>query len=253
MLIYLLLAVIGFFLSKWFGAAFFPLVYFYFQHQKKIKNWWKSSNPQGSDYAKHLSLLMGYAGGLDGKLSVTQEEFIRSVLHQFSATESAQLMNWVNKGQRLSKGETVELLSELAKRYSKRGDIKRNFLEVVYLTLNAGQGYSEKNTTFLQQMLKAFALDSSLLNEIENAYSNHSANQKSANKLRDIEDAYEVLGVSMQASIDEIKLARKRLLNKYHPDKLAQIIDEEGRKIANSKVDTINKSYKLIQNYRGFV
>lgn len=253
MIVYLILAVLGYFLSKWFGMVFFPLVYLYFQHQKQLREWWKSSENKSNDYAKHISLLMGYAASLDGKMLASQEEFIRSVIYQFPESESAKLLNLVKKGQKLSKTEMVGLLAEMAKRYSKRGDVKRNFIEVLYLTFSSGKGYSEKNSAFLQQVLQKFTMDESVLNDIENFYSKQQANTKSANKRRDIEDAYEVLGVSMHASIDEIKLARKRLLNKYHPDKMAQIVDDEGRKIANSKVDAINKSYKKIQNYRGFV
>lgn len=62
--------------------------------------------------------------------------------------------------------------------------------------------------------------------------------------------AYRVLGVSAQASDEAIKKARKQLLNKYHPDKLAPDADEYERQQASDKINEINRAFKAITQAR---
>lgn len=57
-----------------------------------------------------------------------------------------------------------------------------------------------------------------------------------------IEDPYKVLGVSPDASDDEIKQAYRRLAKKYHPDR------NPGDKAAADKMQQINAAYEQIKN-----
>ena len=60
-------------------------------------------------------------------------------------------------------------------------------------------------------------------------------------------DPYKVLGVSHDASDDEIKKAYRTLARKYHPDKYR---DSDLADLANEKMKEINAAYEEIQNLR---
>ena len=66
----------------------------------------------------------------------------------------------------------------------------------------------------------------------------------------DLESAYKVLGVSPNATDDEVKRAYRRLALEHHPDKVAAL-GEDVRKAAEKKFQEINAAKELIWKARG--
>ena len=64
---------------------------------------------------------------------------------------------------------------------------------------------------------------------------------------------YDRLGVSKDASQDEIKRAYRKLMSEHHPDKLvAKGLPPEMMEIAKKKAQEIQKAYELIKEKKGF-
>lgn len=67
-------------------------------------------------------------------------------------------------------------------------------------------------------------------------------------------DPYQVLGISAQASVHEIKQAYRRLMNKYHPDKLVkQKLSAKEMQRATEHTQRIQAAYAYVKQLRGFV
>ena len=67
-------------------------------------------------------------------------------------------------------------------------------------------------------------------------------------------DPYLVLGISAKASPQEIKQAYRRLMNKYHPDKLIkQNLSETKMQQATEHAQRIQAAYAYVKQLRGFV
>jgi len=67
-----------------------------------------------------------------------------------------------------------------------------------------------------------------------------------------LREAYDVLGVSPEASDAEVKKAYRRLMNQHHPDKLvARGLPEEMVKMATEKTQEIKAAYETIRKARG--
>ena len=65
------------------------------------------------------------------------------------------------------------------------------------------------------------------------------------------DSAYKILEIEKTASVDEIKKAYRRMVKKYHPDKLHHL-GEEHLKGAEEKFKEVQKAYEKIQKERGF-
>ena len=59
---------------------------------------------------------------------------------------------------------------------------------------------------------------------------------------------YQVLGVSPNATDEEIKKAYRQLVKKYHPDRYAG--DPRAQEAASEKLKQINEAYDLIGKMR---
>lgn len=64
------------------------------------------------------------------------------------------------------------------------------------------------------------------------------------------DNAYKILEITKETSNDEVKKAYRKMVKKYHPDKL-QGIGEEHLKGANEKFQSIQESYDRIKKERG--
>ena len=65
-------------------------------------------------------------------------------------------------------------------------------------------------------------------------------------------EAYQVLGVTEDASDQEVKKAYRRLMSEHHPDKLAaRGVPEEMIRVSTEKTAEISKAYDMIKEARG--
>ena len=67
------------------------------------------------------------------------------------------------------------------------------------------------------------------------------------------QDFYELLGVAKGASLDDVKKAYRKLMSKYHPDKMmAKGASPQDIKAATEKTQQISKAYDFICHYKGW-
>jgi DnaJ like chaperone protein len=100
---------------------------------------------------------------------------------------------------------------------------------------------SQAELEYLRQVAVIFGFDEHAWDQI-----------KAANFGPDAADPYEIIGVSREASDDEIKAAHRKLVLEHHPDRLvAQGMPQEFIELANEKLATINAANDQIRTHRG--
>jgi len=68
---------------------------------------------------------------------------------------------------------------------------------------------------------------------------------------RDDAHYYAVLGLTPDASIEQIKKAYRNLMGRYHPDRLSSL-NPEQQAASSEKAKLINEAYHIIERRRGF-
>jgi len=98
----------------------------------------------------------------------------------------------------------------------------------------------------LEEFLKTGNSTSQSSYRRESSYSYSSGGTSQGDIL--LQKAYMVLGVSSQATMDEIKIRHKELLRKHHPDRHAG--DDSKVAEATKKTQAINEAFQLIKKSR---
>jgi DnaJ like chaperone protein len=99
-------------------------------------------------------------------------------------------------------------------------------------------------------------IDSSELNVINEISGYLGISQSDYNSIKSIfigeaNQAYKILNVSPDDSIERIKKAYRELATKYHPDKVANL-GPEIQQLAEEKFKSINDAYQKIRKEKGF-
>jgi DnaJ like chaperone protein len=68
---------------------------------------------------------------------------------------------------------------------------------------------------------------------------------------RNVDSDYRILGITEQATDEEVKKAYRKMAISFHPDKVAQM-GEEYQKGAKEKFQRIQDAYEAIKKRRGF-
>ena len=106
-----------------------------------------------------------------------------------------------------------------------------------YSRTQSGYGYQNGNS------------DSSYQRESD---SNSSYNYNNAPRYDELKNAYEILGVTADTPFEEIKRTHRKLMLKYHPDRLAsQGLPPEMVRLYTQKAQDIQAAFDLIKKSRG--
>lgn len=80
---------------------------------------------------------------------------------------------------------------------------------------------------------------------------NNSESSAKQNKQMDWDTACQVLNITKDSSIDEIKAAYKNKIKEYHPDKVSSL-GVELKQLAAQKTLEINSAYEFIKKLKNF-
>ncbi len=108
---------------------------------------------------------------------------------------------------------------------------------------------SQSEETMLHQIAAHLHFSAQALNSMLEQFASY---HRSSVKESSLSQAYTLLGLSSDATNDEVKKAYRSLVREYHPDIIkAQGASDEYLRTATEKVQEINAAYEMIKKSRG--
>lgn len=204
-------------------------------YQQSVKNGKNSTDTQSGDFEMSLLVLASIVIKSDGKVDQRELDFVRNqfvgMYGKDRANNAFKLFSGIIKNQVSARQVCIQ--------------IRQNMSHAARLQL----------IHFLFGIAKAdeFVVDAEV-EDIRKIAGYLYINQNDFESIKAMfydasENAYKILEIDTSVSNDEVKKAYRKMVKKYHPDKL-QGLGEEHLKGANEKFQSIQAAYEKIKNER---
>ncbi len=201
--------------------------------------------------------VMGHLAKADGKVTRDELDLARSVMERMQL--NAELRQAAER--LFSEGKATgfpldEVLEQFRRECHRRKNLVRMFVEIQLHAAYADGVVHPAERHILEHICGVLRISSFEFRGLEalvragQRMGGQGADPSASGKLP-LEDAYDILNVSAQASDAEVKRAYRRLMSRHHPDKLvAKGLPEEMMKMATEKTQEIRAAYECVRKAR---
>ena len=208
------------------------------------------------DEAKFLVSLLAKVAKSDGRVSELEARLITQVLDDLSQKVSG--MREYLKEVYNSQNENVDNAYETARNYKRAFNLNYDtcvarltfFLNLAYID---GE-FNKSEQDVIRNIAYGFGIDKETLDEIIYKFDSFYDSRFGADhdEMSQENDAFQVLGLSKNASLDEVKARYKELVRQYHPDILmGRGESKEVIERSTKKLQEINEAYGRLKEKFG--
>jgi DnaJ like chaperone protein len=198
--------------------------------------------------------IMGQVAKIDGRVSEDEVRAARGIMRGMRLSE-AQVQNAI---EHFTRGKSAsypldDRLTELAAQLGRRSELARAFVQIqLQAAVAAGDVGADKRQA-LWRVASALGIDRAELAHLEAIVRGYGPGAAQPTKAESLAAAYGVLGVTAQATNEEVKTAYRRLMSQHHPDKLvARGLPQSMIGVAEQKTHEVRTAYEHIKTQRGF-
>jgi DnaJ like chaperone protein len=228
-------------------------------------------NELKAHFFEALFSCMGYVAKADGRVTESEIQVARAIMQslQLSPQKTKEAIAYFQAGKD-AQFDMRALLHALREECRRNRSLLRMFMQLQFQAAYADSGslhpLVEKELVKISQYLGFSTIEYQQIHAMFQAQyefarqhfqgggrrSGHST-QGPKPRHSEIENAYHILGVNSKATQEQVKKAYRRLMNEYHPDKLAaKGLPNEMMKAATEKTTQIQLAYEEIKQYKGW-
>jgi DnaJ like chaperone protein len=198
--------------------------------------------------------VMGQVAKVDGRVSEDEVRVARRIMQGMRLTD-AQVQSAI---EHFTRGKSPDYpldarLTSLAEQLGNRSDLARAFVQIqLQSAIGAGNVGADKRQV-LWRVASALGVSRAELAQIEALIRGFERGGAAQSVAQSLDAAYRVLGITPQASNDEVKTAYRRLMSQHHPDKLvSRGLPQSMVGVAEQKTHEVRTAYERIKTQRGF-
>ncbi len=248
-------AVIGFLVDRLPGAIIGAFIGHLFDagREQRMNNA-STANVQQAFFRATFQV-MGHVAKADGHVSEKEIQAARAVMAQFRLSEAdvRRAIDLFTEG-KAAEFPLQQTLAGLARMCANRLDLRLMFVQIQLQTTFLGGGLNDASRAVLRRVSDALNISQYQFAQMEAMlHMQGQAGYTSRNNATSsLDEAYQVLGVTKNASNADVTKAYRRLMNQNHPDKLvAKGLPESMMKAAEEKTRSIRAAYETICAARG--
>ncbi|MGH8186187.1 MAG: co-chaperone DjlA, partial [Steroidobacteraceae bacterium] len=198
---------------------------------------------------------MGHLAKADGRVSEDEIRAARAMMSEFrlGEREVERAIELFTQGKR-SDFPLTETLQELRQLCRNRPDLCRMFVQIQLQTALWAGSLNAASREVLARICAAIGVSAYEVVQMEALLrmQQHARQPQAQPAVDRVAQAYEVLGVTRDASNGEVTKAYRRLMSQNHPDKLvAKGLPESMMKVAQEKTQQIRAAYEILRAARG--
>jgi len=204
--------------------------------------------------------VMGHVAKADGRVTEQEIGAARSAMSRFSLNEADRLraIDLFTDGKRpdFPLEGALRRLRALA---GGQSELCRMFVQIQLEAALHGNDLNPASRAVLNRICGVLGVSQLEFASLEAMLRMHGSSRQSSSSTNGgargasvLADAYQVLGVTAQASDADVTLAYRRLMSQNHPDKLvAQGLPESMVTAAHERTQRILEAYETVKNHRG--
>ena len=210
---------------------------------------------QRNSFMFSLLVLSSYIIAVDGKIMHSEMELVRRFLLQnFGESAKKQgeeiLLKLFEQQKRMGMQQYRSVIQDSCHqiRANMMYEQRLQLLNFLVMIAQADNVVSPEEVQALKEIAIHMGLEPSDVDQMLGMHGGSSSSASSS--ATSLEDAYRILGITPDASNDEVKAAYRKMALKHHPDKVAAL-GEDVRRAAEKKFQEINDAKEKIYKARG--
>ncbi|WP_026775943.1 TerB family tellurite resistance protein [Polaribacter sp. Hel_I_88] len=196
----------------------------------------RNVNTQSGDFEMSLLVLASIVIKSDGKVDKRELEFVRSQFLSMYGKERANSAFKLFKGMVKKDISARQVCIQIREHMSHASRLQ--LIHFLFGIAKADEFVTDKEVDEIHKISGYLYINSYDFESIKAMFYDSS------------ENAYKILEIDKTATNDEVKTSYRKMVKKYHPDKL-QDLGEEHLKGAKEKFQSIQDAYEQIKNERG--